>query len=273
MKPVSKALLMKMLTRVVAIAILAKALSLALLWFLPGEGVNFTTVDSVQPAYGRYGFGVMLEHGGKEKRTTMSSKGSVSSSATIDELVLKGLYGNGNYGFVIIALKSAKNKTEVVAVGEAFHGYTLVSIESDGAIFDLRGKRYSVRIDEGGMPNTSAAEVAYAAPEAEQVQQQVSRSQIDSYSKNIDQVWKDIGIQEVKRGEQITGFKVIRIREGTPFAELGLRQGDVIVKVNNKPLDSYAAAMEIYQKIDRLDALELVVLRNNQEQEILYEIY
>lgn len=272
MKPVSRLFVMKLLTRVAIIVITAKALSLAMLWFLPSEGINRTSVDAVQPAYSRYTFEAMLENPRKGGKASAAVKGSASASATIDDLVLKGLYGKGTYGFVIVALKSAKNKTEVVAVGEPFHGYTLVSIEAGSAIFDYRGKRYKVMIEEAGTPNTSVLRTAKTMAETEPMQQ-VSRSQIDSYTKNLDQVWKDIGIQEVKKGAEITGFKVTRIRAGTPFAELGLRQGDVILKVNNKPLDSYAAAMEIYQKIDQLNALELVVLRNNQEQEIIYEIY
>ena len=50
-------------------------------------------------------------------------------------------------------------------------------------------------------------------------------------------------------------------------------EGDVIIKANNKELKSYADALDIYKKIGTLQALELVVLRNNQEKEIVYEIY
>ena len=31
--------------------------------------------------------------------------------------------------------------------------------------------------------------------------------------------------------------------------------------------------MEVYQEIDRLKAVDLVILRNNQEKELVYEIY
>ena len=63
-----------------------------------------------------------------------------------------------------------------------------------------------------------------------------------------------------------------RIKAGTPFATLGLRQGDIIIKANNKPMTSYKDALEIYKGIDKLEALQLIVLRNNQETEIVYEI-
>jgi len=66
---------------------------------------------------------------------------------------------------------------------------------------------------------------------------------------------------------------VTRIKANTPFAQLGLRKGDIIIKANNKNMTSYKDAIAIYKGIDKLEALELVVLRNNQETEINYEIY
>ncbi len=38
-------------------------------------------------------------------------------------------------------------------------------------------------------------------------------------------------------------------------------------------MTSYKDAIAIYKGIDKLEALELIVLRNNQETEIVYEIY
>ena len=63
-----------------------------------------------------------------------------------------------------------------------------------------------------------------------------------------------------------------RIKANTPFAQLGLRKGDIIIKANNKPMKSYKDAIAIYKNIDKLEALELIVLHNNQETEISYEI-
>ncbi len=271
MNPASKELLMGLLTRLVAIMIAAKALALALLWFLPGEGVDMTRSASVQPAYHRYGIDAMLSAG---PATPEGPATATSTHTRITDLILKGLYGKERKGFVIIALKTQPEATEVVTVGEAFQGYTLISIHPQSALFEYRGKEYSVMIDTAEI---SAAPFEASAPAAEsdaaEAPSQVSREQINSYTKDLNLVWQDIGIREVKNGQKIDGFRIVRIRPGSPFAELGLQRGDVIVKANNKQLDSYAAAMEVYEQIDRLQALELVILRNNQEKELVYEIH
>ena len=269
MNPASKELLMGLLTRLVAIMIAAKALALALLWLLPGEGVDMTRSASVQPAYHRYGLDAMLSAGPAAEGPAATT---AAAHTRITDLILKGLYGKERKGFVIIALKTQPEATEVVTIGEAFHGYTLISIHPQSALFEYRGTEYSVMID--------TAEIAaepFEAPAADtgaaEAPAQVSREQINSYTKDLNRVWQDIGIREVKNGQKIEGFRVIRIRPGSPFADLGLQRGDVIVKANNKQLDSYAAAMEVYEQIDRLQALELIILRNNQEKELVYEIH
>ena len=63
-----------------------------------------------------------------------------------------------------------------------------------------------------------------------------------------------------------------RIDPNSQLATLGLKKGDIIIKVNNKVLKTYNDVFGIYNNIDKLDAINLVVQRNNQEVELTYEI-
>ena len=85
-------------------------------------------------------------------------------------------------------------------------------------------------------------------------------------------IWKNISIHEVKKNGKINGFKVNKINQNSVFAKLGLKEGDLIIKLNNKKLDSYREALKIYKHIDDLDSVQIVVMRNNQEVELVYEI-
>jgi general secretion pathway protein C len=268
MNPASRELLMWLLTRLAIIFLAAKAASLAMLWFLPGEGVNMAQAASMQPTYHRYVLDSMLAAPQREGRGP--SAAVLPAQTDVTGLILKGLYGKEEEGFVIIALESKPEETEILTVGEAFHGYTLRSIYPQSAVFEYHGKAYRVAIEAAELPPES-----YAVQEEAlgTVPTQISREQVNNYTKNLEQIWRDISIREVKKGKKILGFRVTRIKPGTPFADLGLKKGDIIIKANNKTLDSYAAAMEIYQEIDRLKAVELVVLRKNQEKELVYEIY
>ena len=263
---VSKKWLVSLLTRLVVIVIIAKAIALGLVWFLPSEGVSFHKESSTQPEYHRYSIKGMIV---PAKKTTKTSTAAVSTGLQISSLILKGLYGSKEKGFVIVALKSSPKKTEVIGVGETFSGYKLARINPESAVFERSGKEYTLPIEN--LKPLPAVRVK--APEESDAPKPVSRDDINRYAKNVDQIWRDISIAEVKKNGKIKGFKVTRIKSGTPFARLGLKKGDIIIKANNKVLKSYADALDIYKKIDKLQALELVVLRNNQEKEILYEIH
>ncbi len=266
MNLISKKWLVALLTRIVLIVIVVKAIVLVLLWFLPGEGVNYHPEHSLQAEYHRYNLKVMLDpiQGGT------ASQNVVAATQAMSSIVLKGLYGTKKRGFVIVAPEAAPTKTEIIAVGEEFSGNKLVQINSNSAVFERNRRRYTLQLENA---DTLALVKGSGAAEEDDAPRRVSRGDINYYAKDVDKLWKDISITEVKEGKVIKGFKVTRIRPGSALARIGLKRGDVIIKANNKVLKSYNDALDIYNKIGTMRAMELVVIRNNQEKEIIYEIY
>jgi len=263
----------RIVRNLLVIILIAKAISLVILWYFPSEGVSYHSGSAKMPEYRRYSVQNIIRAAQRPDAATAMGEGSGGLAAygpNISNMLLKGLFKRKDGGFVIIALKAKPNDSEVIGIGEAFQGYTLEKILEDGAVFSKNDQSYSLYFF------TEEQNGGYApkpdATQGEGTTKQVAKSDITHYAKNVDQIWQDIGIIEVKQDGVITGFKVTRIKPNTPFADLGLRQGDIIIKANNKPMTSYKDAIAIYNGIDKLEALELVVLRNNQETEIVYEI-
>ena len=100
----------------------------------------------------------------------------------------------------------------------------------------------------------------------------VSRNDISYYSKNPTKIWKEISIKPLKNGKKLKGFKVTRVVQGSKMAELGLQKNDVIIRANNVELNSLKSVTDLYSNIKNIKAIEIVVLRNNQEKELVYEI-
>jgi type II secretion system protein C len=186
-------------------------------------------------------------------------------------MVLKGLYGKDARGYVIVALKSSPDTTTIVAVGEDFSGYILKSILMESVIFTQAGKEYILSLEES-THTSSITKVKKTASLSLEASKDVSRQDIAYYAKDPKQIWKDISIVEVKEGDTIKGFKVTNIQPNSKFALLGLEKGDIIIKANNIELKSYRDALEIYKKINKLDTVQIVLMRNNQEKELVYEI-
>ena len=192
-------------------------------------------------------------------------------------MLLKGLYGSEKKGYIIVAMKKKPKKTSIVGVGEDYQGYKLKSILKESAVFVKNSKKFVLefeKLHKGKYVKASKKNIVKNSKKlgVPAIPNRVSKKDIEIYTKNPSKIWKDISISEVKDGKKIKGFKVNRIKAGSKFAVLGLKKGDLIIKANNVRLESYRDAMNIYKNIKNLDAIEIVVLRNNQEVELVYEI-
>jgi len=266
MKRLSNSALLSIFTKLLILLLAAKSISLVLWWYLPTESVELVIQENYQPQYRRVDFKNMIQASDAPQRRSAAS--SFSGTASIGSMILKGLFGNKEKGFVVIAMRSAPKKTNIVSVGQRFKGYTLKSITLTGAIFDKNGKDYVLYLKKPDQKTGQYIKKVHTPG----TPIDVTHADISHYIKNPKEIWNEISIVEVKEGKKIKGFKVTRIKKMSKLAALGLKVNDVIIKANNLALASYADVLNIYKQIDKLDALQLVVIRNNQEVELVYEI-
>ena len=275
MLKISNTKLLKVFTTLLILIIIAKLLALVILWYLPSDGIELNAKNSYQAKYQRVDFKNMLIRAKviEEKKTVKNN----ATTTNISDLVLKGLYGSKLNGFAIVAKKSAIKKTTILSIGESYEGYKLKEIESDKVFFSKGAKSYMLSLEisidkvvSKVRKNKRAKRVLASDGEAEE--HSVTKKDIKYYSSAPSKIWKDIAIAPVKRNGRITGFKVNRIKSGSKMSLLGLKKGDVIIKANNVQLSSFRDAIKLYKNIDKIDTIELVVIRNNQEKEIIYEI-
>lgn len=267
MSKISNSFMLQVVIKLLILLAIAKSISLAIWWFSPSDGVELQIEDNYSPKYQRVDFSNMLEGDPSIQNGSTASLTS-SSGVSIKNMILKGLYGDGSNGFAIVALKSSAKKTSIVSVGDEFSGYILKTILSDSVIFTKASTEYVLEMYQRSALSkalgTGVNESSYPVG--------ISRKDITFYANNPKQIWKDIAISEVKEGEEIKGFKVNSINEKSKMYELGLKKGDLIVEVNNVRLKSYKDAISIYKDIANITSVQVVVLRNNIEMELVYEI-
>jgi len=272
MQNLSNSKILPILTQLLILLLSAKIISLTLWWYLPSEGVELNIKKSYTPKYQRVDFKNMLVKAEvvedvKEKKST--------AFFSINSLILKGLYGSRFHGFAIVAKKSLPQKTTIVSVGEVYAGYKLKAIELTQVIFTKSDKEYVLSLAKPSSRSyaKSVSKVKSRTRSGEVNEARVSRADIQRYSKNPSTIWRDIAIAPVKESGKIVGFRINRIRAGSKMAQLGLKRGDLIIRANNVKLSSSNDAIKLYKNINKLDTIALVVLRNNQEKEIIYEIH
>ena len=263
----SNSYILRIVTRLLILLAIAKAISLVVWWLLPSDGVELQVKDNYKPKYNKVDFKNMLDLTSSSQVKSNLKLQVSSDGISITNMLLKGLYGKGSSGFAIVALKSSSKITSIVSVGEFFSGYTLKAIMNNGVLFTKAGKEYVLNMEHSKLTKESVVRNVDNSKTKD-----VSRKDIKFYAKNPKQIWKDIAITEVRNGKSIEGFKITRIKRNSKMANLGLKKGDVIIRVNNVDLKSYKDALDIYAKIDKLEAVEIVIIRKNQEMELLYEI-
>jgi len=248
------------------IILVTKAISSALYWYLPKEGVSLDKTNDITPSYVRIDFSNMIS----KIKQKIAQKITEENSQTINDLVLIGLYGNDKKGYVIIAPKSNPKKTSIISIGETYQGYKLKAIRLKYAIFTRNSKDYKLQLQKTKTKQSNVKITNYNDKYTNL--KTVNKKDISYFATNPREIWKNISIKEVYNGKKIDGFKVMWIKPGSKFAQLGLKKGDIIIKANNKRLTSYKDAIDIYTNISRLKEVQITVLRDNDEKEFIYEI-
>ena len=180
-----------------------------------------------------------------------------------------------------------KGRTEVLSQGEALNGFVLESAGSNFATFSKGAKNYDIYLKKGKSSSTyrstspavnrgKGKEKASPVPEGEVTDageyKVVDRALVKYYTQNIEELSKNISLQEVKKRGKTEGFKVRFIRKNSLFEKLGLQRNDMIKSVNGQILDSYQAGVDIYKDIQDSDNMTLVIIRGEEEMELEYEV-
>lgn len=261
-------------------SLLILLLVIKMVWFvvevlwLPTIGVEHSEERRAKALYYR----VKLSPNDTAAPTTMRP---VQTAGSIKDIKLLAIY---NASDITVVTVEHKGRTKVLAKGEEINGFVLEGAGSNYATFSKNAKTYQINLivsRKGDGSIKKAQPSAATASSKTEVEGEVvdagdhkivDRSLVDHYAKNMDDIYKNIGIKEIKKGKDLEGFSISFIRKGSPFAKLGLQRGDVIKAVNGQKIDSYNAAFDVYKNISNINNLTLVIQRGKEEMELEYEV-
>lgn len=250
------------------IFLLAYLINSIVFFYLPKVGIEFKDNGIGNLEYKNYsGFysKVQIVQEAKETRS--------APIETFSKYNLKAVYSTtSNAGWITI---ENGDKSYILSKGEEIDGYILSKLFKNYVIFEKSGKEYKLEMKQKDNISYELTE------ETDDLKQniivkddlvKVSRTYLNSYVQDIDKVWNNIAINEIKVGNKIEGFEVSKVNQDSVFAKLGLKAGDVIKAINNNSLNSYADAFKVYNNIGDTKYLNIEILRNNEVVELNYEI-
>ena len=284
MKHLFKAERMKLLILVLSVVLFVKLVwvVVAFLW-LPTSGVDYSEERGPQNLYYR----VRVPSNDQLQKV---EKPKVAPQGSIKDIDLLGIYSASDITVVTVR---HKGKTKVLSKGEMINGFVLEGAGSDFATFSKEEKLYNVTLIKpkknskgtgsiktvngpDGMQQKEANAGQGQMPSGEIVdtgdRKIIDKSLLTHYTTNMDEIFKDIGIQDMKEGDRVTGFQVSFVRRGSHFSKLGLQRGDIIKSVNGQEINSYNAAFGIFKEVQNMANMTLVIIRDNKEMELEYEV-
>lgn len=248
----------------VYVVLLAYIINLALFFYLPKSGVSFISNGFSALDYKKFGF-----YSNVKKLEEKDTK-QTNQPQNLSKYELKAIYFiNPNKGWITVEDKS--NQTSyILSLGEQIDGYALFKLSKNYVIFQKDKKEYKIEIVEKELTNYQENVVdEFKAKDNGAV---INRNYLNSYTTDMEKIWKNIAISEVKNANKTEGFKIEKITKDSVFAKIGLKEGDIIKSINNTPLSSPAEAFKVYNNIGNIKYLNIEISRNNEIMEMSYEI-
>jgi general secretion pathway protein C len=274
-----------------AFVFIYEVLYMVLKSYLPQSSVEYIPAIKSEMDFNKYNFNRtyhVKKIVRKQKAKVKKQKPKKKVYNLIQSVSLKAIYAGKNaLGWILISDKN--NKTSILQVNDKYQDYKLHAVYRGYAIFTKDGREYKLMMNKqndtkaqklydkysDNKTKTKAIQKPIDEPVVEVIDDnfmQVKRDDIMSYSKDFKKIWRNIAITENMRNGKIDGFKVQRINKKSVFAKLGLQKNDIIKKINNTKLKSYADAFKVYNKINTIDFIQITVLRNGQIMELEYDI-
>ncbi|SNB47422.1 type II secretion system protein GspC [Geobacter sp. DSM 9736] len=208
--------------------------------------------------------------------TAAPAAGAIES----DLLLLGTVLGSYRQSFALIQRRSTKEE-RVFRLGDTvFDMGALASVQKETAEIETGGRRVKI------YSPTAAGEAAAlpSAPPPPQGSGGGLASQIGAGSYVIDQralnaALDNIGqamtdarlLPSVKEGK-VEGFRVSEVKPQGIFGTIGIKNGDVLLRINDFPIDSPEKAIQSFAALKGLSRIKLDLIRDGQPATFTYDI-
>jgi len=162
-------------------------------------------------------------------------------------------------------------------------GAIVKSVEWDRVVLTRNGQDEVLELAEADTRGGAASRVMApraARPQISDANVQVTgenefvidRSEVDNALENMSQLFTQIRAVPHFEGGRSTGFRLFAIRSGSIFDKIGLKNGDIIQRINGSEMSDPSKALQLLQELRSENDLTVEVVRNRQPMTLSYSI-
>ena len=201
--------------------------------------------------------------------------GLLASGEEVAEFDLKGtIAGTDSFGYIIIEEKASK-KQRLYKLGSMIGSARVVSISRNTATINKGGRNVTINIKqtpEGSVlgPGSASASARPARGNINADRMAVSRSEVTEKLQDLQSIMTDAQIRPYFEAGAQQGFIISNIKPESLYQKLGLRNGDVILDVNNKQMQSADDIMELVNLMQSGQNIAVNLKRGGKPQNLNY---
>jgi general secretion pathway protein C len=161
---------------------------------------------------------------------------------------------------------------------------TVKKVEWDRVILDRDGSDEILELASaqagptlpGGRPGPVMASAAVSSnPHIQQVSENeynIDRSEVNNALDNMNQLFTQMRAVPHFEGGKSTGFRLFAIRQNSLFDQIGLRNGDIIQRINGNDINDPSRALALFQELRNERQLTIDLKRNNVQKTLNYTL-
>jgi type II secretion system protein C len=187
------------------------------------------------------------------------------------EVTLSGivLARSGRHAATLVVEGRARS----VVAGDRAFGCDVASIQKDRVEIVCAGERRTLNL-AAAAPSTAAASVreseATVAPPADVT---LTRADLEArLDREMSRLMTETTLIPVTTRGQVAGFTLSRIPAGTILETLGLQAGDVLISVNETPIDSFTTLVGLWPKLQTTGSVRAQIMRGGKPVDISVSI-
>jgi general secretion pathway protein C len=151
----------------------------------------------------------------------------------------------------------------------------LVMIEPKRVIILRNGKQESLLVFEEEGPVIAAAPVSSAGREIRQVeknQYEIDRIEFEASTNNLAELMTQARVVPNLKAGKVNGYKVFAIKPDSLYQKIGLKNGDVIERVNGMEITGPEQALELFQQLKTESHFQIDLLRRGRKEILIYTV-
>lgn len=194
------------------------------------------------------------------------------------KLALLGTVSGSSRNTYAVIEETNKRKQGLFKVGDSIQDAVIKSIQRGVVVLKVGDKVEKLTMDEAAARSTRPKKGRVSSrprsPREEgpgrTITVRVSRSDVEASLKDINQLLTQARVRPHFKDGKPDGLAINRIKKGSFFSKLGLRDGDIVQAIDNTSIRSPDDILALYKKLKSGSGVGIQINRKGQQQTINY---